>query len=85
MRVTLTLALLLAAQASLAVQHEATLLLRHPALSAERLAFVHVDDIWIARRDTQLERAIAEIQGEPENYQSDIPAGASPLPTELGE
>ena len=36
-------------------------------------------------RDSQLERAIAEILVELEGYESSVPAGAPPYPTELGE
>jgi tricorn protease len=41
--------LLLGIQA--AAQAESTLLLRQPALSADRLAFVYAGDIWVAKRD----------------------------------
>lgn len=46
----LCLALFLLALPALA-QAESTLLLRQPALSADRLAFVYAGDIWVANRD----------------------------------
>lgn len=47
---SLCLALFLLALPAL-VQAESTLLLRQPALSAEKLAFVYAGDIWVAERD----------------------------------
>ncbi|MEM1125447.1 MAG: PDZ domain-containing protein [Bacteroidota bacterium] len=59
----LLLVLLLAAVAPLAAAQDGTRLLREPTLSADHVAFVYADDLWIASRDGGDARRLTSDEG----------------------